>query len=143
MAMSVGRTDGAAIASINVTPMADVIIVLLIIFMVTIPFLSREVDLPGASHGRDRREGSVVTIRANGEVALSGRGRVLPSELAVWLDPAGGVTVQADERVPYEMVSEVLTACRGAGVEADGGGEVRTRPARPLTWSVLERSADD
>ena len=50
MAMSVGRSRGGPIADINVTPMADVMIVLLIIFMVATPIIARPVELPRASH---------------------------------------------------------------------------------------------
>ena len=73
MGMSVGGTRGGAISSINVTPMADVIIVLLIIFMVTIPVISRgEVDLPDATRAREGAEGPiVVTVLSNGSVLLS------------------------------------------------------------------------
>jgi biopolymer transport protein TolR len=60
-------------AEINVTPFVDVVLVLLIIFMVTAPFLQGglEIDLPKvASRGLDVHEGLIVSIRADRTVAL-------------------------------------------------------------------------
>jgi biopolymer transport protein ExbD len=56
MALSVGRARGGAIAEINVTPMADVMIVLLIIFMVATPVIvAAPVALPAAAHPTSTR----------------------------------------------------------------------------------------
>jgi biopolymer transport protein ExbD len=122
MGMNVGGTRGAAISSINVTPMADVIIVLLIIFMVTIPVISRgEVDLPDATRARQRTDGPiVVTVRRDGSITLSGYGVVAPFDLAARLRErlAGrdsAVQLNADESLSYDRIAEVLAACRDAG----------------------------
>ena len=63
----------APLAEINVTPFVDVVLVLLIIFMVTAPFLQGglEIDLPKvASRGLDVREGLIVSVRADRTVEL-------------------------------------------------------------------------
>ena len=123
MAMRVGGRRGAAISTINVTPMADVIIVLLIICMVTVPRLTRQVDLPDATHARERSEGRIVlTVRSDGSITLSEEGSVLPSDLSARLRArlaTNEATVQlnADQGLSYDRISEVLAACRQAGAE--------------------------
>jgi biopolymer transport protein ExbD len=122
--MDVGGARRAVISGINVTPMADVIIVLLIIFMVMVPKLERQVDLPDALRGRERAEGSiVVTVRSDGSITLSGYGPVTLSDLTAQVrerlaNTDAGITLDADEGLSYERVSEVLFACRAAGAES-------------------------
>ena len=64
MSMAVGDKKGSAIADINVTPMADIMIVLLIIFMVITPLINKGVDveLPKASNTKERKDdpGNIV-----------------------------------------------------------------------------------
>jgi biopolymer transport protein TolR len=63
MAFSAGRKFGAAMAEINVTPLVDVVLVLLIIFMVTAPLMQRgiDVDLPRTvTQSADQEERIVV-----------------------------------------------------------------------------------
>ena len=124
MAMDVGRAHGGTISSINVTPMADVIIVLLIIFMLTIPAITRsQVDLPDAVRGQARPGGPiVVTLKGDGSITLSEHGRVAPLELAARIRERlaiGDAVVQlnADEALSYDRVAEVLAACREGGAD--------------------------
>ena len=60
MSMAVGGKKGGPMADINVTPMADIMIVLLIIFMVITPMLQKGVDvkLPHAGNTKDRKDDS-------------------------------------------------------------------------------------
>ena len=70
--MMVGRGGNRPMADINVTPFVDVVLVLLIIFMVTAPFLSGglEIDLPKvATKGLDVHEGLIVSIRRDLTIA--------------------------------------------------------------------------
>ena len=63
-------------AEINVTPLVDVVLVLLIIFMVTAPFLQGglEIDLPKvATRGLDVREGVIVSVRADRTIAVGNK----------------------------------------------------------------------
>ena len=122
MAVSVGRPQKGAIADINVTPMADVMIVLLIIFMVATPIIVHSpVRLPDASHAAEKKgERIEVTVRGDGAVLVAGA--VVPAGLVGdWvaaMPPARRATVlvQADRELPYTDVARVLAACRTAGV---------------------------
>ena len=123
MAMDVGGRRGTVISGINVTPMADVIIVLLIIFMLTIPAFTSQVDLPDATRAHARSDGPiVVTLYGNGSITLSEHGVVAPFELSGRIRERlaigdAVVQVNADQALPYERVAEVLDACREAGAE--------------------------
>jgi biopolymer transport protein ExbD len=124
MAMNLGR--GRLLAHINVTPMADIMIVLLIIFMVTVPMMDNpdRVRLPIAGHAREGVDGRVVlTLRADGTVLVdqeaSAGGPGLELTLARRFQgqapEARTVLVQADDALPYDAVREALRACRDAG----------------------------
>lgn len=125
MALSPTGPNRAVIADINVTPMADVMIVLLIIFMVATPVLvSAPVRLPSAVHPSEQKGPRLeVVVRATGEIAAGGLAFTDPASLAEWISArrAGGlaqlVLVQADRGVAYAAVAPVLAACRQAGVE--------------------------
>ncbi len=113
-------------ADINVTPLVDVVLVLLIIFMVTAPFLQGglQIDLPKvASRGIDVREGLVVSVRADRTVAVGNR--VVPlARFEEALDRAGAarrpVFLKADQRVPYGTIVELIARMRRRGVAALG-----------------------
>jgi biopolymer transport protein ExbD len=122
-----GRGDGA-IAAINVTPMADIMIVLLIIFMVITPLLDEDgVRLPKASSAAEKKPGRdavVVSIRADTTLSLGDDRLDNMGELALKLSERLGsreggnlVYVRADEGLPYAAVWQVLEVCREAGAE--------------------------
>jgi biopolymer transport protein ExbD len=110
------------IAEINVTPLVDVVLVLLIIFMVTAPFLQGglDVDLPRVSaQGLDMREGIALTVDPTGAlymdkepVALADLGRALEAKNA----SGRPVFLRADQKVPYGVVAQVIGRVRAAGV---------------------------
>jgi biopolymer transport protein ExbD len=116
-------------ADINVTPMCDVMIVLLIIFMVATPLLD---EVPGLSlppsRTADQAEkagDSVVLIRADGRTEMDGEVFASSGELLIRLQARletaeGGariVRVKADRGLRYGLVQAVLQACRAAGAE--------------------------
>ena len=122
-------------AEINVTPFVDVMLVLLIIFMVTAPFLQGgfEIDLPKvAARGLDVREGLIVTVRADQKVAV-GNSVVSFDKFEDALARAGAarrpVFLRADQRVPYGMIVELISRMRRAGVASLG--IVTEPPAQP------------
>ena len=113
-------------AEINVTPLVDVVLVLLIIFMVTAPFLQGglEIDLPKvATRGIDVREGLIVSVRADRTVAVGDR--VVPiAGFEEALARAGAarrpVFLKADQKVPYGTIVDLVARMRRAGVAALG-----------------------
>jgi len=123
MAMDTGRARGAVIAEINVTPLADVMIVLLIIFMVTVPVITRQVDLPDSARAQARPDAPiVVTIRSNGSISLSDHGVVALFELSDRLRERlegrdAVVQLNADQGLRYAQIQDVLAACREAGAD--------------------------
>ncbi len=116
----------APMAEINVVPLVDVVLVLLIIFMVTAPFLQGglEVDLPKvATRGMDVHEGLIVTVRRDRTLAVGSR-RVGLGDFESALASAGAasrpVFLRADTGVPYGFVVDVIARLRRSGVSALG-----------------------
>ena len=125
------RDEGSKVNSnINVTPMVDVMLVLLIIFMVVTPMLQKDVSVdlakvnnPEKMSDADKEDAVVVAITRQGDIFL-GRDIVKdPSELtnlvkdkiAKLVDKR--VFVRADARAKYKAVVEVVDNVRAAGVD--------------------------
>jgi biopolymer transport protein ExbD len=127
--MQVGGTKGGPMADINVTPMADIMIVLLIIFMVITPMLQKGVDvkLPQAGNTKEKKDDpKSITVALRKDLTLYLRGiRIDASELTPQVKELlqdtgeGGkiVYLKADEELPYSEVMKVMDLCREAGVE--------------------------
>jgi len=111
-------------AEINVTPMVDVMLVLLIIFMVTAPLLTVgvPVDLPQtkAPAITEPKEPLVITIDAKGEVYLQ-NSKIDPNDLAARLvaitnnNPNASIYVRGDKAIDYGRVLEVMGIVSSAG----------------------------
>ena len=130
MAMAIGGKKGGAIADINVTPMADIMIVLLIIFMVITPMLQKGVDvkLPTASNTKEKKDEPktiIVAVKKDTKTFLNGVPLENPAELTNQVkerleDLAEGsriIYLKADEALPYSEVMKVMDLVRAAGVE--------------------------
>jgi biopolymer transport protein ExbD len=135
MAITVAGPRNGAIADINVTPMADVMIVLLIIFMVATPILAgAPVRLPTARHALEKQGRRLtLVVRANGGVELAGAripGEALEQLLAerVGGGPAPALLLEADRTASFAEVARVLAACRRAGL-AEVSLSAQLRPA--------------
>jgi biopolymer transport protein ExbD len=128
--MAVGGKKGGPMADINVTPMADVMIVLLIIFMVVTPLLQKGVDvkLPEAGNTDERKDEPkipVVAVRRDttvflGMERLDSQAALLPLLREMVRDMPEGARMaylKADEQLPYSEVMEVMDLCREAGIE--------------------------
>jgi biopolymer transport protein TolR len=130
MSMAVGGKKGGPMADINVTPMADIMIVLLIIFMVITPMLQKGVDvrLPQAANTKERKDepkAIVVAIKKDSTTYLGGtklenQAELLPQVKERLQDlPEGArmIYLKADDALPYSEVMKVMDLCREAGVE--------------------------
>jgi biopolymer transport protein TolR len=129
MAFGGGEQSGQAISDINVTPLVDVMLVLLVIFMVTAPILQQgvAVNLPEAAGDAlpaDEQQ-LVVSIDTEGRVFLNDE-QYTPERLSAELaqlaavDPKRRLYVRADAGVPYGQVIETLAAVRQAGLSRVG-----------------------
>jgi biopolymer transport protein TolR len=130
MSMAVGGKRGGPMADINVTPMADIMIVLLIIFMVITPMLQKGVDvkLPQAGNTKERKDepkSIVVAIRKDSTTYLGGAKLENQAELGPQVKerlqdlPEGAriIYLKADDGLPYSEVMKVMDIVREAGVE--------------------------
>ena len=120
--MTGGRGQRRPMAEINVTPLVDVVLVLLIIFMVTAPFVQGglEIDLPKVStKGLDVHEGLIVSIRRDQTLAV-GEKKVRSEDFERALTDANASTrpvfLKADQTVPYGTIVEYIARMRHAGV---------------------------
>ncbi|KIH78212.1 biopolymer transporter ExbD [Geoalkalibacter ferrihydriticus DSM 17813] len=132
--MEVGRRDAGGrrmLSQINVTPFVDVMLVLLIMFMVTVPMMQSgvEVNLPEVADAPTLdqvQDPLVVSVTRGGEISI---GQVLvesPEQLLPVLRQVmvgretQEVFLEADRDVPYGRVVQVMAAIRGAGIEKLG-----------------------
>ena len=127
-----GRRRGRGrrpLSEINVTPLVDVMLVLLIIFMVSAPLLTAgvPVELPKTEAGAisNQTEPLTVTIRADGSIFLQNQqvdfSRFAPTMKA--MSDAGydkPVYVRADGRAPYAMVAQVMASLSSSGFKSIG-----------------------
>jgi biopolymer transport protein ExbD len=140
----------SVVSDINVTPMVDVMLVLLIIFMVITPMLTKgtQVDLvktknPIAMQAADKEDAILVAVTRNGEIFLSPGNKKMPVEelpgrvqdlLTNKLDKT--VYIKADARAKYKVVEDVVDNLRAAGVDQLGLlteqiPQEKPRPAAP------------
>jgi biopolymer transport protein TolR len=124
--MAMARGGGGPLSEINVTPLVDVMLVLLIIFMVTAPLLQTgiQVDLPPA-HARvmEMPEGKVLLVidkqqkvyLEDREVPLGSLETVLGSNER--LRQEHEIYLQADETIPYGFAVKVMAMASSAGIE--------------------------
>lgn len=124
-----GRGRGAAMSEINVTPLVDVMLVLLIIFMVTAPMLTAgvPVDLPDSQAEALKTDQKAITVSMDGEgrIFLDDQ-ELAPGELGdrlAGLMPAASakpplVTLRADRSLDYGRVVAVMGALNAAGFKS-------------------------
>ncbi|HPJ34564.1 MAG TPA: biopolymer transporter ExbD [Spirochaetota bacterium] len=125
MAMGSSKDEDGVISDINITPMVDIILVLLVIFMVTANFLKKEsinINLPKvAAADPNIKESKQLAITNDGKFFLEGRS-VTESGLMEEITreakyrPNVRVTLSADETLSYGTVSKVMGLLRKCGV---------------------------
>jgi biopolymer transport protein TolR len=128
------QRDGTTISQINVTPLVDVMLVLLVIFMVTAPIIQQgvQVNLPQAKAGAipGTEELLVVSIAKNGRIYLNDN-PVTSAELGEKLRAIRKIQrdkqvyLRADQDVRYGVVMKTIAEIKQAGIERLG---MVTRP---------------
>jgi biopolymer transport protein ExbD len=122
MAISSGGTGGVN-SEINVTPMADVMLVLLIIFMITVPLLQEGVFVKEPL--ADDEDATMVTVTRTGDIYIN-RDPVGPNQVVeriverIALKPELPLFIKADVAVLYGTVVDLVNKARDAGVEQIG-----------------------
>lgn len=121
-----GRRVFSPMAEINVTPMVDVMLVLLVIFIITAPLLATgvNVNLPqtNARSLPQDNQPYQVTVEKDGTLTIGTESEVTLEELSAKLSAAleGNrdlrVYVRGDEDVPYGLMMQVISEINGAGV---------------------------
>ena len=117
--------EGAIVAEINVTPLTDIFLVLLIIFMVTSTALTNQgskVDLPRADAGAGEATGVVVTATAEGRLEVDGK--------PIKIDELGGalttafqhgtsrnIILRGDRTLVLEQAVQIMTIAKTAGAD--------------------------
>lgn len=129
MSMSLGQTEGdepAAISEINTTPLVDVMLVMLIIFLITIPVITRvvKVDLPKAVNIPTQTKPENVSMSVTAEGKMYWNGQEVPN-LRALTDlvkveavkvPQPEIHIRGDQETRYENVNTVVQACQRAGI---------------------------
>jgi biopolymer transport protein ExbD len=131
MAMSGGKDDGSPMMDMNTTPLIDVMLVLLIMFIITIPPITHavKIDLPVASPPQD---GPIVDpivnkviILPTGEVQWNGTAQSLEQlslllQQSAAMEPEPELQFQPHENAPYERVDQVLAEVKRAEISKFG-----------------------
>jgi biopolymer transport protein TolR len=118
--------DRRLLSEINVTPLVDVMLVLLVIFMVTTPLLQHatDVDLPQAARSEATDEARLtLTLTREGRIVLNGQEvprERLAERLAAMAGEGRTVHFRGDAQVPYGLVMEIMDILKGAGIETVG-----------------------
>lgn len=124
--MRLERRNRSAMSEINVTPLVDVMLVLLIIFMVTAPLMQQGIDvnLPKAK-GKDlpSEERITLIIKKDGKIYMNDNPVTIAEmkkKLAVYSKLNPDVFLKADKDVPYGFVVEVMGEVKESGIERLG-----------------------
>src|SRR5262245_62620567 len=129
MAFSVNKKFGSALADINVTPLVDVVLVLLIIFMVTAPLMQRgiDVDLPRTvTQTSENEERLIVSIDKDGKIFI-GDVNIPMEDLKDHLQKKvekmknkNAVFLRADKNLRYEVIMSVMYEMKRSGIPTIG-----------------------
>jgi len=130
MSMDVGGSKGSLKADINVTPLVDVMLVLLIIMMLIAPMLQQgvPVTLPQAANSAakpETQEQTVVAIDANKQMYLNGikiREEDLTTQIVQLMENMKEkvVLIKGDKDAPYASIMAAMDGLRAAGIENIG-----------------------
>jgi biopolymer transport protein ExbD len=130
MAMNVGAGDGdedEVLSSINTTPLVDVMLVLLIIFLITVPVVTQNaaVSLPKETNlaRQTKPENIEISVTKDGDVywnavpVADNEALVARLKKVAVMVPQPEVHIRGDEKARYESVGRVVFACQRAGIQ--------------------------
>ena len=129
MASSKAADDDGVFCGINVTPLVDVMLVLLIVFMVSAPMMQQgvHVDLPKANAGSldEVPDQLVLVVNKSKQVLINnnviGAGMLRPKlEAVASVKPNVQVFIQADQSVPYGYIAQVMAEVKRAKISRVG-----------------------
>ncbi|MDE2412940.1 MAG: biopolymer transporter ExbD [Sphingomonadales bacterium] len=131
MAMSGGKDDGSPMMEMNTTPLIDVMLVLLIMFIITIPVATHAVniDLPNPSAPPPdtiiKRDKNKVVIMPDSSILWNNtamnEGQLLSAlQATLAIKPEPELQFQPDPQAPYDTTAKVLNIIKGSGVTAFG-----------------------
>jgi biopolymer transport protein ExbD len=124
-----GQSQNQPMSEINVTPLVDVMLVLLIIFMITAPLMTHKIpiDLPQASTVKNPEEPNIITL------ALTADGNLYWNDISVskedWkkrigdaamLQPQPELQLRADKITQYQVLAEIMADAQNAGIKKLG-----------------------
>ena len=125
MAGKIGGDNDQPIADINIVPFVDIILVVLIIFMITTPFIvkpSININLPKAASGEDTTPSQLtVSVTASGEALLNGK-PATDEEISSFASqsvaskPDIQAIISADKDVPHGRVISVIDLIKTSGI---------------------------
>jgi len=139
MAFSTGGETGGPMAEINVTPLVDVMLVLLIIFMITAPLMSHKVkvELPEATLDKLAEKAPetppiTIAVQEDGSLFMNDQPvtrDLLESELAVAAQkiPQPQINVRGDKTTKYRIVSDVVKVAQAQGMRKVGFVAIKER----------------
>ena len=141
MGMSIGGMDDEdkPMSEINTTPLVDVMLVLLILFLITIPVITQsvKVDLPKAANIPTQTKPENINIAVDTEGRVYWNTALVPNQEALLerikqvavMDPQPEIHLRGDRGTAYEHIGRVMVACQRGGISKVG---FITEPDRSL-----------
>jgi len=135
MSMTVSGAGGLededkSISEINVTPLVDVMLVLLIIFLITIPVITQsvKVDLPKAANIPTQTKPENINIAVDPQGNVFWNTALVPNQEALLerikqvavMDPQPEIHLRGDRATAYEHIGRVMVACQRGGIQKVG-----------------------
>jgi len=137
MAFSTNSGSGGPMADINVTPLVDVMLVLLIIFMITAPLMTHKikVELPKATLKEKptiKTPPMTVTVKSNGELywadtKVTQDAYEAKLDAMISMDPQPELDIRADKDTKYKLIEQATTTAKNHGVRKVGFVSTRER----------------
>ena len=129
MSFDLNENTDDVMSEINMTPLVDVMLVLLIIFIITVPVIQHavKVELPRTSSARDTTPPDNLQLAVDaqgryflGKQAVSADALDAALQVAAAKDPQPQLYIRGDKKVPYEYVAQAMTAAQRAGLHKIG-----------------------